>query len=117
MDTVSTLKLIVARSPDAMREALGAIKAQQSGSPMAARRAERAASLALEDGAANWTPAERAALAELLGAGSQGGAPRTLDIRIRVNASEKCDVQQAADEAGLSVSDYIRQSIGLPILD
>lgn len=116
MDTVSTLKLIVARSPDAMREALGAIKAKQSGSPMAARRAERAASLALEDGAANWTPAERAALAELLGAGSPG-EPRTLDIRIRVNASEKGDVQQAADEAGLSVSNYIRQSIGLPILD
>lgn len=116
MNTLDTLKLIVARSPAAMREALGAIKAQQSGSPMVVRRAERAASLALEDGEADWTPAERAALAELLGA-SASDEPRTLDIRIRVNVSEKGDVQQAADETGLSVSNYVRRALGLPTLD
>lgn len=39
--------------------------------------------------------------------------PRNLDIRLRVSASEKNEVQQAALEAGLTVSDYIRQAIGL----
>jgi predicted DNA binding CopG/RHH family protein len=39
--------------------------------------------------------------------------PRNLDIRLRVSASEKNEVQQAASEAGLTVSDYIRRAIGL----
>ena len=95
MSTLDTLKLIAARSPDALREALGAIRAQGSGSPMAARRAERAAALALEDASAQWSDSERAALVELLGADG-GSEPRRLDIHIRVNPGEKADVQQAA---------------------
>ncbi len=38
---------------------------------------------------------------------------RTLDIRIRVNADEKVQVQESAQAAGLTVSDFIRQRLGL----
>lgn len=116
MTTIDILRLIIARSPDAAREGIGAIKALQSGSPMAARRAERSAQIALEDSEAKWTADERAQLAELLGT-TGSDEPRNLDIRLRVSVSEKNEVQQAASEAGLTVSDYIRQAIGLSILD
>lgn len=112
---IETLRLIAARSSSALHEALGAIKAQQVRSPLAARRAERAAMLALEDPDTQWTAEERAVLAALLGRTSEG--TRTMELRLRVNASEKADVQQAADDAGLSVSNYIRRALGLPELD
>ncbi len=38
---------------------------------------------------------------------------RTLDIRIRVNTDEKVQVQELAQAAGLTVSDFIRQRLGL----
>lgn len=111
MTTLDTLRLIVSRSPDAMHEALGAIRAQQVNSPMAARRAERTAAIALKDQDAAWTPSERAELAALLG--EIADETRTQELRLRVTADEKAEVQAAASEVGLTVSDYIRQKIGL----
>lgn len=83
---------------------------------MAARRAERAAQIALEDSEAKWTVEERSMIVELLGT-TGSDEIRNLDIRLRVSVSEKNKVQQAASEAGLTVSDYIRRAIGLTILD
>lgn len=111
-DTVETLRMIAARSLDAQREALGAIRARQVGSPMAARRAERAAAIAFADPAAQWAPEERLALSELLGQDSDDN--RVLDIRIRVNSAEKERVKKMAAESGFpTVSDFIRYKIGL----
>lgn len=111
--SIELLRLIAARSPAALQEAADAIRAQQIGSPLAARRAERAASLALADAAAQWSAEERAALAGLLGAEEA----RTQYIRLRVSASEKAEVQRVAGETGLSVSNYIRQRLELPLAD
>ncbi len=111
-EVIETLRMIAARSLDAQREALGAIRAHQIRSPMAARRAERAAGMAFADQAVEWTPVERLALSELLG--QDADDTRTQDIRVRVNAIEKEQVKQMAAEAGFpNVSDFIRSRIGL----
>jgi len=111
-ETIATLRMIAARSPDAQREAIGAIRAQQVNSPVAARRAERAAQIAFADQAAEWTQVERLALSELLG--QDANDTRTQDIRVRVNSAEKEKVKQLATDAGFpNVSDFIRSKIGL----
>ena len=111
-ETIETLRMIAARSLDAQREALGAIRAIQVRSPMAARRAERAARIAFADQAVGWTPEERLALSELLG--QDHDDTRTQDIRVRVNSAEKERVKQMAADAGFpNVSDFIRERIGL----
>lgn len=75
-----------------------------------------AAEQALDDTTATFSPEERLLLATLLGAPLLEHV-RGLDIRLRVSKSEKAQVQQAADEAGLSVSNYIRRCVGLPLVD
>jgi AraC-like DNA-binding protein len=111
-EIIATLRMIAARSLDAQREAAGAIRAHQIGSPMAARRAERAAGIAFSDPAVEWTPEERMALSELLGQDTDD--TRTQDVRVRVNAIEKERIKRMAVEAGFStVSDFIRERIGL----
>lgn len=110
MDIIDVLRMIAARSMDAQHEALGAIRAQQVRSSMAGRRAERAASLAFADMSVEWSPEEREALASLI---QDDSAPRGLDVRVRVNASEKARIQNMADDDGQTVSDFIRSKIGL----
>lgn len=111
MELINALRLIAGKSPAALHEALGALRAQQTQSPLALRRADRAIELALQDPQAGFTADERQALAALL-SGTPDGA-RTLDVRIRVNADEKQRVQEMAEEAGMTVSDFIRGKIGL----
>jgi uncharacterized protein (DUF1778 family) len=41
--------------------------------------------------------------------------PRTLDLRLRVTASEKRSVEAMARAERLTVSDFIRERIGLPL--
>jgi hypothetical protein len=42
--------------------------------------------------------------------------PRTLDVRVRLSAEEKAHVEALAREERLTVSDLIRERLGLPIL-
>lgn len=101
--------LIIARgSQDAARTATDALRAQQNGSPMAAARAARAARLALSDPQATFSADERRAIAELL-ENDRDAAP----IRFRVTADERARLEQMAEDAELSISDFIRQKIGL----
>lgn len=111
MNISDALRLIAGKSPDALHEALGALKGQQVKSPMAQRRADRAIEMALRDPQAGFTSAERVELAALLsGAGNE---TRSLDVRVRVTVEEKERIQEMADEAGMTVSDFIRTRIGL----
>ena len=105
--STNPLAIIAGGSPAAARMATDALRAQQSGSPMAAARAVRAARAALEDPRAMFTDAERRAITEML------ESDRNVDIRLRVTAEEKQAVQAMADIAGVSVSELIRQRLGL----
>lgn len=101
------LKLIAGGSPAAAREAMAALRAQQNNSPMAQARIVRAARHALEDPQATFTDEERREIAELL----DGRTAPT--IRFRVSHEERAQVERMAEEAGLSISDFIRERIGL----
>lgn len=119
MDLLDAMRLIAAKSPNATHAALLAFRALQNNSPLGESRAQRAIEVALRDRESTFTTEDRSSLA-LLFMGqdpNQEEEPRTLDLRIRVNADEKQHVKDLADEAGLSVSNFIRQRVGLPTVD
>ena len=58
-DMINALKVIIVKSPNAMREAIKTIQAINSKSPMAQKRYNHVASIALNDGAANFSDEER----------------------------------------------------------
>lgn len=102
------LAIIVGGSPAAARIATDALRAEQNGSPMAAARAARAARAALDDPHATFSADERRQIAELL-ENDRDAAP----VRFRVTADERARLEQMAEAAELSISDFIRQKIGL----
>ena len=105
--STNPLALIAGGSPAAARIALDAIRAQQNDSPMAAARAARAAKAALEDPRATFSADERRAIAEIL------DTERGTQIQIRLTVDERTQLKQMAHDAGLSISDFIRQKVGL----
>lgn len=102
------LAIIAGGSPAAARMATDALRAEQNGSPMAAARAARAARTALDDPHATFSADERRQIAELL-ENDRDAAP----VRFRVTADERARLEQMAEDAELSISDFIRQKIGL----
>lgn len=116
MDTVTLMQQIIARSPRASDLALRAINAQRARSPMALRRAAKAAELALRDPEATWSSDERAALAELV-VGGDRSQERSVFLRLRVTPEERTRIREGARAAGLTVSNYIRDRLGLAIVD
>lgn len=109
MNTADALRLIAAKSPDQMRNAIRTLQSVQNNTPVAAQRAQKVIGWALQDPQADFTVGERGALAALLG----GSDNRTLDIRLRVTPSEKAEIQRMADDAGMTVSELIRSKIEL----
>lgn len=109
MNLPDALRLIAAKSPNNAQGAVRALRTAQHRPD--ARPVQYVLEQALTDPLAEFTPDERVGIAALLG-GAQDSA-RNLDVRIRVNADEKQRVQELADEAGLTVSDFIRERIGL----
>jgi CHASE3 domain sensor protein len=103
---MSILQVIAGGSPAAARTAIDAQRAEQGGSPMAAARAARAARLALDDPQAQFSAAERRAIAELLDT-------RDTVVRLRLTAGQKACLEAMAEESGMTVSDFIRDKIGL----
>jgi 16S rRNA U516 pseudouridylate synthase RsuA-like enzyme len=101
------LVIIASGSLAAARTAADAIRAREVGSPMAGARAARAARIALDDPQATFTEQERRVIVELL------ETERSDVLRLRVTPAEKAEVQRMAEDAGLTVSDFIRRRIGL----
>jgi hypothetical protein len=116
MNRIELLELIAARSRMASREAANAIRAVQNSAPTATRRCATAAAKALDDDQAIFSDEERKLLATLLGAPLLDDV-RGLDIRLRVSKAEKRQVQEAAEAADLSLSNYIRRALGLSLVD
>ena len=106
------LRIIVAKSPGAGSQAMQCMRAIDVNSPITQARYDRVVEIAFSDPQADFEPAERALIASYVG-GSNGEELRTMDIRVRVNAREKEIVQEMAREAGQTVSDFIREAIGL----
>jgi len=104
------LKLIISKSPAAMGEAIRVLRAIGAGSPVVQERYNHVVEMALNDPEAEFTADERAAIAGPL---MVTGGPRTRDVRVRVTLAEKARITEASEEAGQTVSDYIRQRIGL----
>lgn len=105
------LRIIVAKSPLAASQAMQTLQALRVKSPVLQDRYNRTVQSAMSDPGANFTVDERALIAEYI-----GGEPSTVrlyDVRIRVTADEKAAVQEMATSEGKTVSDLIRERIGL----
>lgn len=108
MNLFDALRLIAAKSPNNVQNAIRALRTAQHRPN--ARPVQYVLEQALVDPLADFTKEERAGIVALI---SGEDETRSLDLRVRVNAAEKEQVQRAADEAGLTVSDFIRERIGL----
>jgi hypothetical protein len=105
------LQLIAAKSPATSGQAARALR---SVARPESRPIQYALELALDDPAATFTEEERAAIAEHIA--HDHGELRALDIRLLVNAGDRQKIQAMADDAGMSVSNFIRTKLGLPAL-
>ena len=108
---IDALKLIIARSPQAGSTALECIRAVKASSPVLQHRYNRTVEYAFSDPNAKFAAEERELIASYVE--SEDGGPKTLELRIRVNASEKAQIQRMAKDGDLTVSDFIRERIGL----
>jgi 16S rRNA U516 pseudouridylate synthase RsuA-like enzyme len=116
MDATTTtigdmLRLIAAKSPATSGQATRALR--MVGQPES-RPIQYAIELALRDPAASFTEEERTAITSHIAPARAD--VQTLDIRLRVNPGDKQQIQAMADAADMTVSNFIRQKIGLPVL-
>lgn len=108
-ETATTiLRLIIAKSSDASKEAIAAIRALSADSPIIKIRLNRVAELALNDSACEWSPDEREMIATLIQAED---TKRTKMLPIRLSEQEHAELGRLADEAGTTMSDYIRSKV------
>jgi hypothetical protein len=103
---IDALKIIVARSPSAGRNALQAIQAVRSNSPVAHVRYLNVLQDALADGEAAFTLQERQILADAIEAPDVENRDYTL--RVRLTESEHAELERVAQDAGQTLSDYTR---------
>lgn len=108
---IDALRIIVAKSPLAASQAVQCIAAIKTKSPVLQQRYNRVVEMAFSDPQAEpFAPEERQLIAEhITGEGGEGS--KTFDVRVRVNAAEKAEIQRLAADEGLNVSDYIRSKI------
>jgi len=109
---INALRIIIAKSPIAASQAVQCIAAIKAKSPVLQQRYNRVVEMAFSDPQSEpFTAEERQLIAEhVTGEGGEGSA-KLLDVRVRVNASEKAEIQRLAADVGLTVSDYIRSKI------
>ena len=111
---IDALRIIIAKSPQAAAQAVQCIAAIKARSPMLQHRYNRVAETAFSDPQAEpFTPEERLIVAEHINDEGGEGSAKLLDVRVRVNNAEKAEVQRLAADAGMTVSDFIREKIGL----
>jgi hypothetical protein len=116
MDTTTTtisdvLRLIATKS---LRTSGQATRGLREVARPESRPIQYALELALLDPDATFTQEERTMLTEHLT--SVPDELRILELRLQVNVGDKQQIQTMADTAEMSVSNFIRQKIGLPVL-
>jgi len=108
MEIIEALKIIIARSPNAAEEAVRTIQAARNNSPILQTRYANVLIRALADGQATFTPEERELIASAIEAPT---GTRDVTLRVRLTTSENAQLTEAADQAGQSVSEYVRRKI------
>jgi hypothetical protein len=103
------LKLIIAKSPNAMREAITTLRALSSGSPVVQQRYNHTVDIALNDPQAEFTLEERALIADNLAA--TGDATRDFLLRVRLTDAERVELETVSSDAGMSMSEYVRRKL------
>lgn len=103
------LKLIISKSPDAMREAIKTLQAIKAKSPIVQQRYNRVVEIALSDPQAEFSADERAILADSLAGIEEEG--RSFMLRVRLTERERAELQQEADAENMSMSEYVRQKL------
>jgi hypothetical protein len=109
MDIIEALKIIIAKSPNAAEEAIRTIAAARNNSPILQVRYSNVLIRALADPRAEFTPDERELLAAVIE--TPGTATRDFTLNLRLTSSERVELEQAAQTAGLSLSEYSRQQL------
>lgn len=108
-DITQAKRLIAGSSLEGMR-ILGA----GASKPCYQGRYNLAATAALEDPKAGLSPEERRLIASFIeGEGESAQGPRDDTVRFRVTGAERNILEDAASQAGVSLSDYLRQLAGL----
>jgi hypothetical protein len=100
------LRIIIARSPEAARDAIDCLRAIGARSPVVNQRYQNTLAVALSDPQATFTADERAILAEAIA--PQGKANRSFTFHIRLSQQERAQLAAAADAVGMEMSDYAR---------
>lgn len=103
------LRIIISKSADAATEAIQCIRAIQVKSPMVQQRYNRTVEIAFADPKASFAPEERSLIAEYLG-GIEADS-RGYMLRIRLTENERAELERMADEAQMSMSEYVRDQI------
>lgn len=106
------LKQVIAKSPEAARDAVKCLQAIAEGSPMAQIRFRHVIEVALGDPQANFAESERAEMAVLLidqADGQETG--RTATVRFRVTETERMLLRDLAANEGVSESEFIRRKV------
>jgi hypothetical protein len=106
----TALKLIISRTNNqhVASEALACLQAIRVKSPIVQIRYQRVVQMALANND-DWTPAERAILAEPLEVPETSG--RDFLLRVRLTDLEHAELQRLADEANLGMSEYVRRKL------
>lgn len=105
----NALKIIIAKSPAAMQEAIKCIQAISANSPIIQQRYNRVVDLALNDPEAKFSPDERAEIASHLETTTD--ETRSYTLRVRLTEIEQAELEQLADEDQQSLSEYVRSKI------
>lgn len=108
MELLDALRLIAAKSPNNTRNAIRALGTARTRPN--ARPVQYVLEQALIDPLADFTKEERAGIAALLG-GESGIRDKLLQARATTEELDR--VREMADEAGQTVSDFIRSRVGL----
>jgi hypothetical protein len=106
------LKLIIAKSPAAMSEAIKTIRAIHAHSPILQQRYIHTVETALNDQEAEFTSQERAQLSQYLEISDISEvSSRDFTLRVRLTESEKARLLEDADNSGLTMSELVRRKL------
>lgn len=109
---LEALRVIIAGSPAAFREASRTILALQANSPIIQQRLNFAGSMALNDPQAEFSADERRLIAEVMGLTEEDNEITTISFKL--TKAERAEVERLAQTEGFKdLTSYIRRQIGL----